>query len=71
MAKEFFGMLEMQFSTSQDVDKTKLKKFVEALEEMIEEKWEFDMYDLAEEHGFDIDSMHPIMLSSSYPLEEV
>ncbi|WP_321298965.1 hypothetical protein [Marinifilum fragile] len=70
MAKEFWGMLEMEFTTAQDIDEKKLKEFQKALEKMVDEKWEMDMYDLAEKHGFDIDSMHPVMLSDSYPLEE-
>ena len=63
-------MLEMEFTTAQDIDEKKLKEFQKALEKMVDEKWEMDMYDLAEKHGFDIDSMHPVMLSDSYPLEE-
>lgn len=70
MAKEFWGMLEMEFTTAQDIDENKLEEFKKALEKMVDDKWEMDMYDLAEIHGFDIDSMHPVMLSDSYPLEE-
>lgn len=70
MANEFWGMLEMEFTTKQDIDNNKLQEFKKALEKMVDDKWEMDMYDLAEKHGFDIDSMHPVILSDSYPLEE-
>ena len=70
MANEFWGMLEMDFTTKEDIDNEKLKEFHKALEKMVDDKWEMDMYDLAEKHGFEIDSFHPVMLSDSYPLEE-
>lgn len=70
MAREFFGMLMVDFETVEDVDDEKFKKFRKAYLKMVEDNWEMMLYDLAEEHGFNIDSIHPIMEDSSYRLQD-
>jgi hypothetical protein len=70
MATDFWGMAEMEFSTDKDIDFEKLEKFKDELETIIEDTWETTMYDLASKHGFEIDTMHPVMLCDSYPIEE-
>jgi hypothetical protein len=70
MAKEFFGMLMLDLETEQDVSPETFKKFKKDFDKMVEDNWEMMLYDLAEKHGFDIDSIHPIMWDSSYPLKE-
>lgn len=70
MATEFFGMLMLDFETDKDVSPDQWNKFKKAFNKMVEDNWEMQLYDLAEAHGFEINSMHPVMEDSSYPLKE-
>jgi hypothetical protein len=70
MAREFFGVLDVDFETVDDVNEETFKKFKRAYDKMVEDVWEMMLYDLAAEHGFEIDCMHPIMENSSYPLQD-
>ena len=68
MAKEFFGMLMVDFETDKDVSAEKFKAFKKDYDKMVEGVFEDMLYDLAAKHGFEIDCMHPIMETSDYRL---
>lgn len=70
MATEFFGVLDIDFETDQDVSEETFKKFRKDFLKMVDENWEMMLYDLAEKHGFDISTVHPIYEGSDFPLQD-
>lgn len=59
MANRFLGTLEVDFETYEDVSEEKFKAFKKKYDKMLEE-WDMMLNDLAEESGFEIQSIWSI-----------
>ena len=70
MANKFWSSLVIDFETDQDVPTESFKAFKRAFDKMVEDEWEMMLYDLAEQHGFEIIDIHPIMEDSPLMINE-
>lgn len=60
------GVIAIDFDTPEDVTEEQFKNFEKALKQMVDDKLEMMIYDLAEKCGFEADSVHPVMLNEIY-----
>jgi len=57
------GTIEINFDTDRSITQEQFNKFEQMLHKMVED-WEMSVEDICNELGFEVDSMHPIILDN-------